>query len=159
MAEYKQPSDIIEIFDRFQLAEQEAAAAAEAELRPTVRIPTSLSQEEQAIVSVPYPVSPGLADICQVQKTLSNPSFKKTIGGKAEVNASSIRRLRDAQWLDDEIMNAYVALLQMRSDAADSKHPKVHVFNSFFYGKMAKDGYNRMLARWTKKVSIAYVYS
>ena len=70
--------------------------------------------------------------LMQVDATLRNPAFKKTIGGKIEVNAASIRRLKPSTWLDDEIMNAYGTLLQMRSDTDDTM-PKIHVFNSFIY--------------------------
>ena len=73
------------------------------------------------------------------------------IGGKAQVEAKSISRLKPGVWLNDEIVNAYVTMLQARADADDTL-PSVHVFNSFFYAKMESAGYNKMLARWTKKV-------
>jgi sentrin-specific protease 1 len=88
-----------------------------------------------------------------VKATLANGSFKKVIGGKAEVTAASIRRLKPNTWLDDEIMNAYGGLIQQRAEADDSL-PSLHYLNSFFYQKMTTTGYNKMLARWTKKVSL-----
>jgi sentrin-specific protease 1 len=58
-------------------------------------------------------------------------------------------RLRPLVWLNDEVINSYGNLVQQRADANGAK---VHVFSSFFYTKM-QAGYNKMFARWTKKVS------
>lgn len=61
--------------------------------------------------------------------------------------------MKPGTWLDDEIINFYGSLMQKRSDAGEDGMPRIHYFNSFFYGKMAEKGYNKLLARWTKKVS------
>lgn len=70
--------------------------------------------------------------------------------------------LRDGQWLNDEVINFYGAMIQKRADedlvadtpgGAKRKRRDIHFFNSFFFGKMEKAGYDKSLARWTRTVS------
>lgn len=99
---------------------------------------------------------------------------------REEVQADDYRRLGPAEWLNDVIVNAYVALLLERSEKWKAQHSAtplsptingvnkgkakaqnsserapldVHVFNSFFYAKLLDPGYEKArLGRWTKKV-------
>lgn len=52
---------------------------------------------------------------------------------------------------------AYYAglILKRNSEAGDGKFPSIHYFNTFFYTKLAKQGYSS-LRRWTKKVRNRY---
>jgi len=34
----------------------------------------------------------------------------------------------------------------------EGEFPKVHVFTTFFYPKLQKEGYSNILKRWTRKV-------
>jgi sentrin-specific protease 1 len=68
--------------------------------------------------------------------------------------------LGPGQWLNDEVINFYMALLQQRADKemieVDGKKQKkrdIHCFNSFFYSKLAQDYAASKVGRWTKKVS------
>ncbi|CAJ0936290.1 unnamed protein product, partial [Mesorhabditis belari] len=59
-----------------------------------------------------------------------------------------------SQWLNDEVINAFLSLLVDRSEKS-SKYPKAYTFNTFFY-KNIRDpnkGY-KSVARWTRKVDI-----
>lgn len=62
-----------------------------------------------------------------------------------------IRTLTGLNWLNDEIINAYMSLIVMRGRQADRK--KVYAFNTFFYPKLRESGYNS-IRRWTRKVDI-----
>ena len=82
---------------------------------------------------------------------------------REQVNDKDISRLRPAQWLNDEIINFYGAMILARSEAWRQKpqangvkHKKVldaHYFNTFFWSKLVGEGYEcARLAKWTKKV-------
>eukprot|EP00200_Dunaliella_tertiolecta_P009027 CAMPEP_0202371118 /NCGR_PEP_ID=MMETSP1127-20130417/2592_1 /ASSEMBLY_ACC=CAM_ASM_000462 /TAXON_ID=3047 /ORGANISM="Dunaliella tertiolecta, Strain CCMP1320" /LENGTH=710 /DNA_ID=CAMNT_0048967269 /DNA_START=106 /DNA_END=2238 /DNA_ORIENTATION=- len=66
-----------------------------------------------------------------------------------------LRCLRDGDWLNDEVINVAMALLQERDTAArqrGSSFPKCHFFNSFFLNKLFKDEHAYKYAnvrRWT----------
>lgn len=85
---------------------------------------------------------------------------------RLQVTDADLSRLQPRTWLNDEIINFYGQLILERSEA----HPKnkgvkngarsekstilnVHYFNSFFFEKLASEGYEKArLAKWTKKV-------
>ncbi|KAI0034931.1 hypothetical protein K488DRAFT_76942 [Vararia minispora EC-137] len=92
---------------------------------------------------------------------------------REQVGDQDLARLRPGQWLNDEIINFYGALILARSDArksqsngalangnghADKGKGKVldcHYFNSFFWTKMVNEGYEKSrLNKWTKKFDI-----
>jgi sentrin-specific protease 1 len=89
---------------------------------------------------------------------LKNPRFQSKCD-REEVGPKELQLLGPRQWLNDEVINFYGALLMER--AAKEGKRKVHFFNSFFFTKMAKDGYEKSrIGRWTKKVSgVFYVRS
>lgn len=62
-----------------------------------------------------------------------------------------IKTLTGLNWLNDEIINAYMYLLVVRGQ--ESNHKKVYAFNTFFYPKLRETGYNSV-RRWTRKVDI-----
>jgi len=70
--------------------------------------------------------------------------------------------LNNGQWLNDEVINFYMALLQERADqdlivvdGQKKKRRDIHCFNSFFYAKLADDYAKSKVGRWTKKVCYA----
>ena len=70
-----------------------------------------------------------------------------------------LRLLNPGQWLNDEVINFYMAMLQERADndliEVDGKKKKrrdIHCFNSFFYAKLGDDYAKSRIGRWTKKV-------
>lgn len=81
--------------------------------------------------------------------------------------------MRPGQWLNDEVINFYGALLLCRSESSKESAPKTngdltdgpiegrraplnaHYFSSFFWPKLTQDGYEKgRLAKWTKKVLV-----
>lgn len=65
-------------------------------------------------------------------------------------------RLKPGQWLNDEVINFYGALILARSEEAQkgkSKALDVHYFNTFFFAKLEDLGYEKArIGKWTKKV-------
>lgn len=67
------------------------------------------------------------------------------------VTSADIARLRPGQWLNDEIINFYGAMILERATKAKGA-VKVHYFSTFFWPKL-NEGYEKSkLNRWTKKV-------
>lgn len=80
---------------------------------------------------------------------------------REQVCDKDLSRLLPCQWLNDELINFYGAMLLERSEASKEnpgtngrkKILNVHYFNTFFWSKLRDEGYERArLAKWTKKV-------
>jgi sentrin-specific protease 1 len=84
---------------------------------------------------------------------------------REQVSDADVARLRPGQWLNDEVVNFYGAMILARSE--DNKENAqvvskgsrngsldVHYFSTFFWAKLIREGYERgRLAKWTKKAS------
>ncbi|KAG2154541.1 cysteine proteinase [Suillus clintonianus] len=79
---------------------------------------------------------------------------------RESVNDRDLSRLLPSQWLNDEIMNFYGAMILTRSESsrdptAKRKMLDVHYFSTFFWPKLKNEGYDQgRLAKWTKKIDI-----
>jgi sentrin-specific protease 1 len=79
---------------------------------------------------------------------------------RESVNDRDLSRLLPSQWLNDEIMNFYGAMILTRSESnrdptAKRKMLDVHYFSTFFWPKLKNEGYEQgRLAKWTKKIDI-----
>ncbi|KAG2075207.1 cysteine proteinase [Suillus decipiens] len=79
---------------------------------------------------------------------------------RESVNDRDLSRLLPSQWLNDEIMNFYGAMILTRSESnrdptAKRKILDVHYFSTFFWPKLKNEGYEQgRLAKWTKKIDI-----
>lgn len=85
---------------------------------------------------------------------------------KEQVSHTDLSRLLPGQWLNDEIINFYGAMLLARSEGAkenptlEAKGKRAvrgplnaHYFSSFFWSKLVSEGYEKgRLAKWTKRV-------
>lgn len=90
------------------------------------------------------------------------------------ISGEDIRRLKPSCWLNDEIVNAYMALLSARSEGAAKsnggviangmsvKVPKTRIMNSFFFSRLVeynkregrtKYDYSRV-KRWTRRFDV-----
>ncbi|KAF6031750.1 hypothetical protein EB796_009957 [Bugula neritina] len=70
---------------------------------------------------------------------------------RMRIKGADLRTLSSLEWLNDEIMNFYFNLIQERSGSDNL--PSVHVFNTFFYPKVLKEGH-KGVRRWTKQVDL-----
>lgn len=86
---------------------------------------------------------------------------------REQVSDTDLSRLRPSQWLNDEIINYYGAMIQKRSDLARGAKENagvkgkqilnVHYFSSFFWSKLKSAGYEKgRLAKWTKSVRLIF---
>ena len=70
-----------------------------------------------------------------------------------DVTVKDIRTLTPGQWLNDQVINYWMQLLNERSKTSKGKLPKVHCFNTFFYSSLSKSGYGGV-KRWAKKAKV-----
>ncbi|CAE6422495.1 unnamed protein product [Rhizoctonia solani] len=77
---------------------------------------------------------------------------------REQVGDSDLSRLKPAQWLNDEVINFYGALILARSEEAQKGKGKAldaHYFNTFFFAKLEDMGYEKSrIGKWTKKIDI-----
>lgn len=69
-----------------------------------------------------------------------------------EVTRSDFECMKPGQWLNDEVINFYIALLQDRDTRrkSEQKGPRCFFFNTFFYHKLRSGGYSyRGVSRWS----------
>lgn len=132
---------------------------------------------EEDLKSKPLPLPSHLppADEKTVQRLLEARGQIAKFAREA-VEDKDIVRLRPGQWLNDEVINFYGALLLCRSESGKENAPKTngnltdgaiqgrraplnaHYFSSFFWSKLTQDGYEKgRLAKWTKKVLILWI--
>ncbi|KAG6866803.1 hypothetical protein C0991_008739 [Blastosporella zonata] len=109
----------------------------------------------------PTPLSP--KDDVQVDILLKKKGIISKYA-REQVSDADLSRLRPGQWLNDEIINFYGAMVLGRFDDGKENPPKqktngmqilnLHYFSTFFWPKL-KEGYEKgRLAKWTKKVDI-----
>lgn len=97
----------------------------------------------------------------QVDNLLSTRPTDTVVTMKFNIDISSrkLQCLQPRSWLNDEIINFYMAMLQEREDMLcgnDSQRKKSHYFNSLFMGKLLEGQqyqYSRV-KRWSKKVDV-----
>lgn len=70
----------------------------------------------------------------------------------ASCTVEDLSRLAPNRWLNDELINFYGIMINLRSikHAQNSKFYNVHCFSSFFMTRFDHDGY-QAVQRWTKK--------
>lgn len=73
------------------------------------------------------------------------------------IKRSDMRKLRPGEWLNDEVVNLYMGLLQQRNTRRmDRGEGRMHFFNTFFYEKLAGGdaGYSYdAVQRWTRSAA------
>lgn len=68
-----------------------------------------------------------------------------------QILRKDIQTLLGMNWLNDEVVNAYMNLLVIRGNKTGYK--RVYAFNTFFYPKLRESGYSS-IKRWTRRVDI-----
>ena len=74
----------------------------------------------------------------------------------APVSRRKILCLRPLEWLNDEVVNCFMGLLQARQDADADALLRCHFFTSQWYAKLTEGGRYEFVRvkRWTKKVDV-----
>ncbi|KAI3632536.1 hypothetical protein MIR68_009642 [Amoeboaphelidium protococcarum] len=77
-----------------------------------------------------------------IQSALATPAGQTIINKfKIIIESKDLKTVSKRNWLNDEVINFYMAMIMDRSQRCAATLPKVHVFNSFFYPKLIEDGY------------------
>ncbi|KAJ8487808.1 hypothetical protein ONZ45_g14193 [Pleurotus djamor] len=114
----------------------------------------------------PVPLQLPPADDAKVNEILSKRGVVSKFE-RSQVSSDDLARLRPAQWLNDEIINFYGALLTSRSEGggkenvkggSGAKKIKAHYFNTFFWPKILEGYEKSRLAKWTKKASFLFAF-
>jgi sentrin-specific protease 1 len=75
-----------------------------------------------------------------------------------DIKYEDLLRISPGQWLNDEIINCYMSILNDEGKRPENKgYPKVHCFNTFFYVMLLNNGKGYMfqrVAKWTKTFDI-----
>lgn len=103
---------------------------------PKSKLPELTPQILEYIVNVSYPNPP-------------NQLLIELDG--VPIHRRDIQTLVGQNWLNDEVINAYMYLLVCRGKKIGKK--RVYAFNTFFYPKLRDSNYNSV-RRWTRKVDI-----
>lgn len=70
------------------------------------------------------------------------------------IRRSDIQTLVGMNWLNDEVINFYMNLLNERSTLrASDGYPKVYAFSTFFLPRLSASGHSGV-RRWTRKVDV-----
>ncbi|PPQ98266.1 hypothetical protein CVT26_013534 [Gymnopilus dilepis] len=148
----KPPKPYAPTFEQLLEFQRKRDEAIERRLRPPVPpLPTSLPPEDEQQVS----------QLLRKRGVISKFA-------REQVSDQDIARLQPGQWLNDEIINFYGAMILARSEASKEnpgakkqssrgrKTPlNAHYFSSFFWTKLTEEGYEKgRLAKWTKKIDI-----
>ncbi|KAL6571582.1 hypothetical protein OROHE_003225 [Orobanche hederae] len=106
-----------------------------------------LTEEEQALIAC----------------ALSNSNRRRVLvsheNSNIDITGEKMQCLRPGAWLNDEVINLYLALLKEREQRDPQKFLKCHFFNTFFYKKLISgvDGYNfQAVRRWTTGRKLGY---
>ncbi|CAN8323533.1 unnamed protein product [Cochlearia groenlandica] len=75
-----------------------------------------------------------------------------------EIHGGTLQCLRPFAWLNDDVINIYLALLKERESRDTQYYLKCHFFNTFFYIKLVSNsGYNfKAVRRWTTRRKLGY---
>ena len=73
-------------------------------------------------------------------------------GNNSVVRRRDLLKLKNNDWLNDELINSFLGLLIDRA-VGDIRLPKVHIFTTFFFASLTSKGYAGV-KRWTKHVDL-----
>ncbi|KAK9719863.1 hypothetical protein K7432_004520 [Basidiobolus ranarum] len=111
----------------------------------------TLGGDESLTRKEPIPLEP--AAIKKVEETLNSSATVVVEAFNVVIYRDDILRLRDRQWLNDELVNFYGTLIMERAKSQPDKYPSVHFFNTFFYPLLLEHGYAKV-QRWTRRVDL-----
>lgn len=122
--------------------------------RPRHAYLTLLTDEEEAVVKE---LKSGKSDTERVA-TVLGPN-----GSKIGLARGDLKLLRGRRWLNDELINAFVFMVNARNElvhgqlAAEERQgiPRTYMFSTFFHTCVTRGGYDfGSVARWTKRAKV-----
>eukprot|EP00270_Netrium_digitus_P008471 TRINITY_DN2535_c0_g1_i1.p1 TRINITY_DN2535_c0_g1~~TRINITY_DN2535_c0_g1_i1.p1 ORF type:complete len:227 (+),score=62.57 TRINITY_DN2535_c0_g1_i1:210-890(+) len=74
-----------------------------------------------------------------------------------DLTRSQLQCLQPNDWLNNEVINVYLALLKEREQRNSGRFPTCHFFNSFFFTRLVSKGYDyKSVRRWTTQKKLGY---
>ena len=110
------------------------------------------SMSTSSIVDSVHAVNQSVENSKQPSDKAAESKYLENKRKKVNINKSDLAKLTGPYWLNDNVINSYLDLIQQRSQD-NSNLPRTHCFNTYFYTKLASKGYGSV-RRWTKKVDI-----
>eukprot|EP01027_Heterolobosea_sp_BB2_P023931 GEZU01036000.1.p1 GENE.GEZU01036000.1~~GEZU01036000.1.p1 ORF type:complete len:661 (-),score=139.66 GEZU01036000.1:41-2023(-) len=100
-----------------------------------------------------------LAEVRDALNPNLDPDEVLVSGFKVDMYRRLLLCLEDREWLNDEVINFYMNLLDERQQRYSSNElvrlPKCHFFNTFFYAQLTQRGYSYdKVKRWTRKIDL-----
>jgi hypothetical protein len=158
LAEKYRGSEVQVNFERLAKAQTEALQTQEREARKL---------EEKKTVPVANNVAVSDEENFRALSSHEEERIKKALKGAPDdvvaeianirLERKDLKRLEFTEWLNDEVVNFYMQLLNERSQQSSNngKQPKCYLFNSFFYTLLSNGGYNySRVQKWTRKIDI-----
>jgi len=108
-------------------------------------------QEEEDVIPELPEITPDMQS--EINRCLTSPASVTLVEAHSiPITRKDLDTLRGLNWLNDEIINFYLAMIVARSKENDN-WPNVYTMNTFFLKKIQQQGYS-MVRRWTRKVDI-----
>lgn len=85
-------------------------------------------------------------------KTLEIPELKR-FSEKLDLLGRDIHKLKPEQWLNDEIVNNYLMMIEKRGRTAGSKYPSVFSYSTHFFTRLVEKGHAGVI-RWKRGVNL-----
>ncbi|RDX86660.1 Ubiquitin-like-specific protease ESD4, partial [Mucuna pruriens] len=123
--------------------------------------PKKESIEEQELLQEPF-VALTSEEEAEVEHAFFTNRWRILVtheNSNIEITGEKLQCLRLNGWLNDEVINLYLALLKEREQREPQKFLKCHFFNTFFYKKLKSgvDGYDfKSVRRWTTQRKLGY---
>ncbi|XP_043288817.1 sentrin-specific protease 1-like [Venturia canescens] len=72
---------------------------------------------------------------------------------RPSISIQSLSTLQGDNWVNDEVINAYMTLISSQSQTYTKTKEKIHCMSSFFYHRLQTGGYPAV-RRWTRKIDL-----
>lgn len=99
-----------------------------------------------------------LTKVSNAAQSTHGQVITRSISGDEIYQHDILTCVRPLAWLNDEIINSYLQLItrylrQLKQNLGPSDRPLFHSFNTFFFSKLHKEGYEGV-QRWAKRAKI-----
>ncbi|CAH1390774.1 unnamed protein product [Nezara viridula] len=125
----------------------------ERHLKITEALITETPEEKYSPIIKPLPTLSKAAELKIKAALVRSPEHEVlTEKFNLKITRRDIQTLNGLNWLNDEVINFYMQLLEDRAQKTE-RYPPIHTFSTFFYAGLQSRGHAGM-KRWTKKVNI-----
>ncbi|KAG7728744.1 hypothetical protein KL933_001977 [Ogataea haglerorum] len=83
----------------------------------------------------------------------SNPRLLVSSAFNIDIYTRDLKTLCDRKWLNDNVIDFYMGLINERAKSHPTTLPQIHIFSTHFYSNLSTRGYNSV-RRWTKRAKV-----